>query len=463
MKKLFSALAILAILFSPVVKDAAVAQEISYASPTITESAKVGQTVKLTLATWPDASGQKFVWLQSGKVIAAAKSPQLKITSSMNLKTIQARQSASIAGQTVTKVSNALVVGKTSIASNTQVTFTDASKTTLQVSNLRISPTTKSVKYQWFKDGSAIKNAVSAKYKFAASASMSEFKVSISAQASGFALNKFVTKTFVPDDQPKEYVLAWSDEFDAAAGSSVDSTKWDFQEGDGVAFKNAGWGNAEEQWYLKKQASFTGAGALSIDATRSGASQYKCYYGTCKWISSKLVTYKKVGFIYGRFEARAKSSLGQGVWPAFWLLGANIAERPWPGCGEIDVMELKGQNEDMLWGTLHGPNGSNGSTTTLDTPQTEWHTYAIDWTPNSVTWYVDGVQYHKLTKDDYIGSSPAAVWVFDKEFYIILNLAMGGNFVGGPTDPELNTAKITFDYVRYYTVDGVGQVIKHNN
>ena len=461
MKKLFSVLGMLAILISPIVKDVAVAEEITYAAPTITESAKVGQTVKLTLASWQDASGQTFVWLQSGKVIATAKSPQLKITSSMNLKTIQARQSATVAGKLVTKVSNSLVVGKTSIASDTQVAFADAAKTTLQVSNLKISPSTKSVKYQWFKDGSAIKNAVSAKYKFAASASMSEFKVSISAQASGFALNKFVTKSFVPDDQPKEYVLAWADEFDSPAGSAVDSTKWDFQEGDGVAFKKAGWGNAEEQWYLKRQASFTGDGALSIDATRSGASQYKCYYGTCKWISSKLVTYKKVGFMYGRFEARAKSSLGQGVWPAFWLLGANIEDRPWPGCGEIDVMELKGQNEDMLWGTLHGPNGSNGSTATLDTNQTEWHTYAIDWTPNSVTWFVDGVQYHKVTKAEYIGSSPAAVWVFDHEFYIILNLAMGGNFVGGPTDPALNTAKTTFDYVRYYTVDGVGQIFKY--
>jgi beta-glucanase (GH16 family) len=124
-------------------------------------------------------------------------------------------------------------------------------------------------------------------------------------------------------------------------------------------------------------------------------------------------------------------------------------------------MELKGQNEDMLWGTLHGPNGSNGSTATLDTDQTEWHTYAIDWTPTSVTWFVDGVQYHKVTKDEYIGSSPAAVWVFDHEFYIILNLAMGGNFVGGPTDPALATAKTTFDYVRYYTVDGVGQIFKY--
>ena len=450
-----------AVFLSPVVREAAVADEVTYSSPLITESAKVGQTVRLTLATWPDASAQTFVWLVGGKVLTTAKTAQLKIASSMNAKSIQVKQTATIAGQTVTRSSNSLVVGKTTVSAATTVAFADATKTSLQVSGLKISPSTKSIKYQWFKDGSAIKGATSNKYKFASSASMSEFKVSITAQAAGFALNKFTTKGFTPDDQPKEYKLMWSDEFNGAAGTAVDTTKWDFQEGDGVAFKNAGWGNNEEQWYLKKQATVVGDGNLKIDATRNGAGQYKCYYGTCKWVSSKLVTYKKVGFLYGRFEARVKGSLGQGVWPAFWLLGANIADRPWPGCGEIDIMELKGQNEDTLWGTLHGPNGSSGSTTTLDTDLTGWHTYAIDWTPNSVTWYVDGVQYNKVTKAEYVGSSSPAVWVFDHEFYIILNLAMGGNFVGGPTDETLDAANLTFDYVRYYTVDGVGQVINH--
>ena len=450
-----------AVFLSPVVREAAVADEVTYSSPLITESAKVGQTVRLTLATWPDATAQTFVWLVGGKVLATAKTAQLRVASSMNAKSIQVKQTATIAGQTVTRSSNSLIVGKTTVSAATTIAFADATKTSLQVSGLKISPSTKSIKYQWFKDGSAIKGATSSKYKFAAAASMSEFKAVVTAQAAGFALNKFTTKGFTPDDQPKEYKLMWSDEFNGAAGTAVDSTKWDFQEGDGVAFKNAGWGNNEEQWYLKKQATVVGDGNLQIDATRNGASQYKCYYGTCKWVSSKLVTYKKVGFLYGRFEARVKGSLGQGVWPAFWLLGANIADRPWPGCGEIDIMELKGQNPDTVWGTVHGPNGSIGTTTTLDTDLTGWHTYAIDWTPNSVTWYVDGVQYNKVTKAEYVGSSSPAVWVFDHEFYIILNLAMGGNFVGGPTDETLDAANLTFDYVRYYTVDGVGQVINH--
>jgi len=461
MKKLFALVTLLALLISPAIREAAVADEVAYSSPTISESAKVGQTVRLTLATWPDATSQTFVWLLAGKPIASAKSLTLKVVASMIAKSIQAKQTATVAGQTVTRTSNALVVGKTTISSATQIAFTDATKSSLQITNFKVSPTTKSIKYQWFKDGSAIKGATTSKYKFAAAASMSEFKVSITAQAAGFALNKFTTPGFVPDDQPKEYKLTWSDEFNGTAGSAIDASKWDFQEGDGVAFKNAGWGNNEEQWYLKKQATIVGDGNLKIDATRNGASQYKCYYGACTWVSSKLVSYKKVGFLYGRFEARVKGSLGQGVWPAFWLLGANIADRPWPGCGEIDIMELKGQNADTVWGTLHGPNGSNGTTSTIDTDLTDWHTYAIDWTPTSVTWYLDGQQYHKVTKADYVGSNAPAVWVFDHEFYIILNLAMGGNFVGGPTDPSVESANLTFDYVRYYTVDGVGQVINH--
>ena len=461
MKKLLALFAIFALFLSPALRDAAVAETTTYSAPQITESAKIGQTVRLTLANWQDATAVTYSWFLNGKALTSAKTLQLKIDSSMNSKLIQAKQTATISGQTVTRSSNSFVVGKTTVSATTEIAFADAAKTTLQVANLKISPSTKAVKYQWFKDGSAIKGATASKYKFAFASSTSEFKLVITAQATGFALNKYTTKTFVPDDQPKEYKLVWSDEFNGAAGSAIDSTKWDFQEGDGVAFKNAGWGNNEEQWYLKKQANVVGDGNLQIDATRNGASQYKCYYGTCKWVSSKLVTYKKVGFLYGRFEARVKGSLGQGVWPAFWLLGANIADRPWPGCGEIDIMELKGQTDDTVWGTLHGPNGSNGTTTTLDTDLTGWHTYAIDWTPTAVTWYVDGLQYHKVTKADYVGTSAPAVWVFDHEFYIILNLAMGGNFVGGPTDDSVNSANLTFDYVRYYTVDGVGQVINH--
>ncbi len=459
MKKIFVLLAMLALVASPSIKTVAYADAATYDSPQITQSAKVGQTVRATLATWANSSSQTFAWLLNGKALSSAKTLTLKVDSSMNAKTLQLKQSASVSGETVTRVSNAIVVGKTTVYS--QIEFADAAKTTLQVSAGQIFPSATAVKYQWYRNGFVIKGATANKFKFAANDTYETFKASITAKASGFAENKYSTKSFVPGDQPKQYALAWSDEFNGSAGSAVDTSKWDFQEGDGVAFKNAGWGNAEEQWYLKKQATITGDGSLKIDATRNGASQQKCYYGDCKWVSSKLVTYKKVGFQYGRFEARIKGSLGQGVWPAFWLLGANVNERLWPGCGEIDIMELKGQNDSTVWGTLHGPNGSNGTTAEMTPDLTGWHTYAIDWTPTAVTWYLDGVKYHRVTKAEYVGSNSSLVWVFDHEFYIILNLAMGGNFVGGPTDETVQSANLTFDYVRYYTIDGVGQIVNH--
>jgi hypothetical protein len=140
MKKLLALLTMFGVFLTPVVREAAVADEVTYSSPLITESAKVGQTVRLTLATWPDATAQTFVWLVGGKVLTTAKTAQLKIISSMNAKSIQVKQTATIAGQTVTRSSNSLVVGKTTVSAATTVAFADATKTSLQVSGLKISP-----------------------------------------------------------------------------------------------------------------------------------------------------------------------------------------------------------------------------------------------------------------------------------------------------------------------------------
>ena len=432
------------------------ATDAELANPRITEAVKVGQTAELTLADWAGVQSIAFGWLLDGKQIANAKSKTLKITSTMNMKSLQAVQTAVLNGSNVARYSNKIVIGKTSIQAS--VGFVPGSKSSVQLAELKTFPTSGKVTYQWYRNGQAIKGAVSRTFKLAEKDYYARLTVAVSAQATGFAANRYVTPAFVPDDQPKNYSLLWSDEFN---GSSVDLSKWVFQEGDGTAFKNAGWGNNEEQWYLGSQAKFKGDGNLSIEATRTGAPSYKCYYGACTWISSKLVTYKKVGFQYGRFEARIKSSQGQGVWPAFWLLGANIDTRLWPGCGEIDIMELKGADRDTLWGTIHGPNGDVGTTKVMVSDISQWHTYTIDWQPNSITWLVDGVVYQRVTKWDYVGSSSPLVWVFDHEFYIILNLAMGGNFVGGPSDPAISNANLDIDYVRFYSIDGVGQVIQH--
>ncbi|MFM6963500.1 MAG: family 16 glycosylhydrolase [Micrococcales bacterium] len=461
LKRLIVLVSVLMFSITPLPATPSSADSLVLESPHITDAVKVGQTAKATLAQWASAADVSYSWIVAGKSLGKAKSLALSVTAAMNHKTLQLVQQAMVSGQLSTRYSNKVIIGKTAISEGVGVAFVDSSKSALMLSGLQVYPSNSKVTLQWYRDGSLVKGATSKTFKLVAKDIYSSLRVAISAQGAGFDSTKALTADFVPDDQSKNYQMIWSDEFNGGAAAGVNSQNWAYQDGDGTAFKNAGWGNNEEQWYLGSQSSLTTDGSLKIDATRDGASSHKCYYGTCNWISSKLVTYKKIGFLYGRLEARIKSSQGQGVWPAFWLLGANIDSRPWPGCGEIDVMELKGAESNTLWGTVHGPNGDIGTTKSLATDISQWHTYAIDWTPNSITWFVDGVQYQRVTKWDYVGASSPAVWVFDHEFYVILNLAMGGNFVGGPTDPALKTANLNIDYVRFYSIDGVGQLIQH--
>jgi beta-glucanase (GH16 family) len=350
---------------------------------------------------------------------------------------------------------------KIAITSNFALAFSDLQKTVIKAPKISVTPKTAKLTYQWLKDGRAVKGAVSTSYKFLASNAESRFQLKISASAPGYAPATSLSAGFVPGDQPKVYKLLWSDEFDTAAQTTPAKEYWVPQDGDGTAYNLPGWGNNEEQFYRSSQSAIKD-GVLTINATRTGASAEKCYYGACQWLSSKFVTKDKLGFQYGRMEARVKSSTGEGVWPAFWLLGANIDTRSWPGCGEIDVMELKGQEPNKVWGTIHGPNGSIGEVGMLDSSGIAgWHTYAIDWTPTSISWFIDGKRFNKVSKAEYVGAQDPRVWVFDHEFYLILNLAMGGNFVGGPSDPALTSAQTEFDYVRYYSADGLGNVTKH--
>jgi beta-glucanase (GH16 family) len=225
-----------------------------------------------------------------------------------------------------------------------------------------------------------------------------------------------------------------------------------------VAFGNRGWGNNERQWYDDKISSTSGAGSYVIKATTTGAAANSCYYkGPCEWTSTKLVTKDKVGFKYGRIEARIKGPVGNGTWGAFWLLGANIDDRGWPGCGEIDVTELLGRLPNTNLGYIHGPlsgGGGRGDKVEMASPHhAGYHTYAVDWLPDQIRYFLDGVPFATLNKVDND-------WVFDHEFYIIINLAMGGN-LGGEIAANLKDTSMEFDYIRVYSINGVGEIIKH--
>lgn len=255
----------------------------------------------------------------------------------------------------------------------------------------------------------------------------------------------------------------WSQEFNDAAGTTANSSYFDltspYGAGDGSGIGNPGWGNNERQWYLPASAKTDGQGNLVLPATKTVAGDnLQCYYGTCTWKSAKLITLGKIGFKYGRIEVRAKLSGGQGQWPAIWLLGANQPSVNWPQCGEIDMAEWKGDLPNMLWGTLHGPGYLNqGNTTSINGGFTGYHTYRIDWIPNQITWYLDGVQYHQMKATDIGGNT----WVFNAEQYLILNVAMGGNFVGNQIGSGVTQTSMSVDWIHYSALNGYGTLITH--
>lgn len=255
----------------------------------------------------------------------------------------------------------------------------------------------------------------------------------------------------------------WSQEFNEAAGTAPSSREFDlgsdYAAGDGSLIGNPGWGNNERQWYTPSQARTDGAGNLVLTAKKTVAGDnLNCYYGTCTWKSAKLVTLGRVGFKYGRLEIRAKVSGGRGQWPAIWMLGANQPVVGWPQCGEIDIAEMKGDLPNMLWGTLHGPNYLNrGNTTAIPGGFTGYHVYRIDWVANRIIWYIDGVKFHEM-RNTYIDGNE---WVFNTEQYLILNVAMGGNFVGNNISSSLTSTSMSVDYIRFSKINGVGTLIRH--
>jgi beta-glucanase (GH16 family) len=246
--------------------------------------------------------------------------------------------------------------------------------------------------------------------------------------------------------------LVWGDEFDEPAGSPPNPAHWRYNLGDGTTESVAGWGNDELESYTDATANVAtdGDGNLAITA-RAAEPGTDCYYGPCKYTSARLLTQGRFEVTYGRIEARIKVPSGAGLWPAFWMLGTNIDTVPWPACGEIDVMENVAREPNRLYGTLHGPgySGANGFGKTIDLTAplaTDFHVFAVDWQRDRIVWTVDGTEY--------LSASPADVapndWVYDHGFFLLLNLAVGGNF-GGPVAPETEfPASMLIDYVRVY-------------
>jgi beta-glucanase (GH16 family) len=256
------------------------------------------------------------------------------------------------------------------------------------------------------------------------------------------------------DARPSSWKLAWSDEFNGAAGAPPNPSVWGREVGDGVAIGNPGWGNDELQFYTDSSdnASTDGRGNLAITAKAADGVQ-QCYYGPCKYTSARLLTKQRFELAYGRVEARIKVPRGAGLWPAFWMLGSDIDQVPWPQTGEIDIMENVGRLPNEVFGTLHGPGYSGGQsygdTYDFGRPMADsYHTYAVEWQPDKIAWFVDGIQYHQATPSDPFMQGKQ--WVYNHPFFMLLNVAVGGNF-GGAVGPDTTfPQQMLVDYVRLY-------------
>ncbi len=243
--------------------------------------------------------------------------------------------------------------------------------------------------------------------------------------------------------------LIMQDEFnvDGAPNSEI----WGFDIGNGCP-NLCGWGNNELQYYTDRPENVVvNNGFLIITAQEES-------FGGASYTSARLTTKGKFEQAYGRFEARMRLPYGQGIWPAFWMLGADINTSPWPDAGEIDIMEYRGQEPTKTLGSLHGP-GYCGDEEICDEPNltktyelrndrfdTGFHVFGIEWGPEAINFYVDDVLFRQFTPADAPGP-----WVFNKPFYMLLNLAVGGSFVGGPPNSEtVFPQTLLVDYVRVY-------------
>jgi beta-glucanase (GH16 family) len=239
------------------------------------------------------------------------------------------------------------------------------------------------------------------------------------------------------------WTLTFQEEFDGPEGTGVDTSKWT------PVDRGDGFGNNELQFYTPRteNARMDGDGSLIIEAREED------YMGR-GYTSARLESSGKFEQAYGRFEIRARVPFGQGIWPAFWLLGNDIGSVSWPQCGEIDILEQVGRTPSTNYGSLHGPgySGGNPLSAQYQLPggarfADDFHDYAIEWEPDEVRWYVDGNLYHTRTPGDVPSGGE---WVYDHPFFLILNVAVGGAFPGSPDDSTEFPQRLLVDYVRVY-------------
>lgn len=245
-------------------------------------------------------------------------------------------------------------------------------------------------------------------------------------------------------EEPVELRLAWQEDFDGPAGQSPDPGSWRFDIG-------TDWGNAQLEYDTDRpqNVSLDGEGHLAITARRES-------YEGQEYTSGRITTRALFEQAYGRFSARIRLPVGRGIWPAFWLLGSDFETVGWPRCGEIDIMEYRGQEPNVVLGTVHGPGYSGGSSVggiyrlQGEGFHEDFHIFSIEWSPDRITWLVDDVRFQTVTPENLPRGTE---WVFDHPFFLILNVAVGGHFVGPPDASTVFPQTMLVDWVRVYKGD----------
>jgi len=259
------------------------------------------------------------------------------------------------------------------------------------------------------------------------------YTVTVTATGStGLTVKKSIQVTVTVKTPTGPSGVFWSEEFNV--DGAPDPTKWGYDIGN-----NNGWGNNELEYYTNRsQNVIVQGGVLKITALKESYNGYA-------YTSARLLTKDKFAFTYGRVDIRAKLPAGAGTWPALWTLGSDVSTNPWPACGEMDIMEQKGNEPNKIYGTLHYPghSGANGtgSTTTITNASSDFHIYSLDWSASSIKMYVDNNLYLTFTN--------SAGVPFNHDFFFILNVAMGGAF-GGSVDPAFTSSTMEVDYIRVY-------------
>lgn len=234
--------------------------------------------------------------------------------------------------------------------------------------------------------------------------------------------------------QKVERKLVWEENFN---GTELNESVWNFELGNGCP--NCGWGNNERQLYTKDNHKVEN-GNLVITAKKENNI----------YTSTRITTANKIEFQYGRIEARAKLPVGKGIWPAFWMLGSNISKVGWPKCGEIDILEYVGRDPHMVYTTLHTQdshgNSINSKKTKIDTIEEGFHVYAVDWTKEKMDFLVDGTIVYTFNPN----VKNENTWPFDQKFFILINMAIGGNFGGPDVDDSIFPQEYVVDYIKVF-------------